>query len=420
MAATIGGVVNTWIGGIDVSSVPPSFSRVMGVYAITHTPTGTRYIGSSVFVTRRYSEHRIALRKGSHGNRALQRDWTRDGEAAFVFSLLERVAKVAELGTAEHRWIASTPLRYNTDHAPARHHPRKVSAIDRLLNELIPSPLAAPDGLRERFWSHVTRAGDDECWLWQGTTIPGGYGMFYLTVHDTCLAHRVSYHLAFGPIPRRKLIRHTCDTPPCVNPAHLVPGTPLHNARDTIARGRRGAARGEKTRAAKLTANRVMEIRALYAADATQTKEIARRFGVAPTTIRRIALGHYWSHLPGAVSPIGIRRGGRHRNAVLTEDQASEIRRRYAAGVTPKVLAHSYAVSLQTIMRVVKGREYTANGDAPLRRMYGISRFTDDQLRDIRAVHATEGLTYQQVADRYAATYEEVRGIIKRSRRARD
>jgi group I intron endonuclease len=62
-----------------------------GVYAITHMQSGRQYIGSSVYMGRRWHAHRGALRKGLHYNLLLQRVWTKYGEKAFAFSVLETI-----------------------------------------------------------------------------------------------------------------------------------------------------------------------------------------------------------------------------------------------------------------------------------------------------------------------------------------
>jgi hypothetical protein len=53
-------------------------------------------------------------------------------------------------------------------------------------------------------------------------------------------AHRVAYVERYGVNPDLWL-RHTCDIPSCVNPEHLIPGTPKENAEDRVSRGRSAA-----------------------------------------------------------------------------------------------------------------------------------------------------------------------------------
>lgn len=64
-----------------------------------------------------------------------------------------------------------------------------------------------------------------------------GYGTIWDGKKHTG-AHRVSWRLHNGPIPKGKFVLHKCDVPACVNPAHLYLGTPLDNMLDKIARGR--------------------------------------------------------------------------------------------------------------------------------------------------------------------------------------
>ena len=51
--------------------------------------------------------------------------------------------------------------------------------------------------------------------------------------------HRLSWVLHNRKqIPRGKVILHSCDFPPCINPAHLKPGTRVQNNKDMAAKGR--------------------------------------------------------------------------------------------------------------------------------------------------------------------------------------
>jgi hypothetical protein len=101
--------------------------------------------------------------------------------------------------------------------------------------------LMPPQDIATRFWPKVDVRRDDECWPWTAARIPKGYGslggvQINGKQHTQVGAHRVSYFLAHGRWPR--LVRHTCDNPPCVNPAHLLDGDERSNARDMVERGR--------------------------------------------------------------------------------------------------------------------------------------------------------------------------------------
>jgi hypothetical protein len=93
-----------------------------------------------------------------------------------------------------------------------------------------------------RFWSFVARGGDDDCWLWQGGTFGRGYGAFKVAGKQM-RAHRISYFIAHGELPQLNIC-HTCDTPGCMNPGHLFPGTDAENMADRDRKGRQ--ARGDK------------------------------------------------------------------------------------------------------------------------------------------------------------------------------
>jgi hypothetical protein len=84
--------------------------------------------------------------------------------------------------------------------------------------------------LENRFWEKVDMQGPDDCWEWTASTDRDGYGKF--KAGKMYQAHRIAYYLATNEDPGDLCVRHTCDNPPCCNPAHLRLGTNDDNAHD--------------------------------------------------------------------------------------------------------------------------------------------------------------------------------------------
>lgn len=76
------------------------------------------------------------------------------------------------------------------------------------------------------------------CWLWKRSLRTHGYGCM-LKDGKLRSAHKLSYELFKGPVPRSKFILHTCDIPRCVNPKHLYAGTQSQNLKDAYSRKRK-------------------------------------------------------------------------------------------------------------------------------------------------------------------------------------
>jgi hypothetical protein len=78
---------------------------------------------------------------------------------------------------------------------------------------------------RMKFWERIERT--PTCWLWTGPLDRDGYGITH--AKGVRLAHRLSWVLHRGPIPKPLQIDHLCRVRACVNPDHLELVTAVEN-----------------------------------------------------------------------------------------------------------------------------------------------------------------------------------------------
>lgn len=164
---------------------------------------------------------------------------------------------------------------------------------------LLPVGTRSQAPVEERFWRQVRKTPG--CWEWTGRAKSNkGYGQIGLGGRGAKqeLVHRFSYQLHKGPIPDGLVVMHACDNPRCVNPDHLSVGTPSDNIKDAVRKGRWKAVpplhRGEKQHSSKLTAEKVLYMRAN---PQISTKEFAEMYGCAEVSIRKARNGSSWKHL---------------------------------------------------------------------------------------------------------------------------
>lgn len=149
-----------------------------------------------------------------------------------------------------------------------------------------------------RFFSKVLVG--DGCWEWQNArSSPKGYGAFWFDGRQ-----RPATHWAFrsfvGPIPDGHLVCHRCDNPPCVRPDHLFSGTVRDNALDMSAKGRAPAQidhsirQGEKNPHAKLTWEKVREVRGRYEQGGIRIDELAALYGMSRSAVGHVLTGYRW------------------------------------------------------------------------------------------------------------------------------
>jgi hypothetical protein len=133
------------------------------------------------------------------------------------------------------------------------------------------------------------------CWGWEGTQDKGGYGIMSSDRrHGPDRAHRASWVIHKGEIPKGLLVCHKCDRPECTNPDHLFLGTPSENTKDMIHKNRKCI--GSNVPTAKLNEENVKLIKVLLKQKISYPK-IAEMFNVGINCIVRIKRGETWKHI---------------------------------------------------------------------------------------------------------------------------
>jgi transposase len=132
---------------------------------------------------------------------------------------------------------------------------------------------------------------ENDCLVWIGCRTQAGYGL--LSVNSKAqYVHRLTWRIANGPIPEGMCICHHCDNPPCVNVDHLFLGTQADNVADMAAKGRASRIARHK----KLSKDKVIRMRALFATGNYRRRELATMFGVSE--VSSILSGKTWSNIP--------------------------------------------------------------------------------------------------------------------------
>lgn len=143
-----------------------------------------------------------------------------------------------------------------------------------------------------RFWSRVSKLANG-CWQWNGSVSNTGYGAASIGHRQFTSAHRAAWFFTYGRKPQGALL-HSCDNRICVNPEHLREGSLRENIADMVAKSRQ--AKGEQCRSAKLTEGQVIALRMARKAGESAIS-LALKYGVLPSTVRRIVSGRTWKHL---------------------------------------------------------------------------------------------------------------------------
>jgi hypothetical protein len=137
----------------------------------------------------------------------------------------------------------------------------------------------------KRFMKYVKIGKPNECWEWQGSLHPNGYGNFAWPEKRILFSHQAAYELFVGK--RHKLeVCHECDNPVCWNPSHLWLGTSAQNMFDRNDKGRQ--------RNAKLTLDSAEKIRKLHNSGKYSQYILAEKFNVHQSQISKVINMQQW------------------------------------------------------------------------------------------------------------------------------
>lgn len=153
--------------------------------------------------------------------------------------------------------------------------------------------------VKDRFY-YIAKIPKDktQCWIWQNSIDGSGYGCISVNNKKT-KAHRLSYILHKGEIPKGLCVCHTCDNRRCVNPDHLWLGTWAENLEDMRNKGRGYfliVPSGSENGRAKLKDNDIRQIRK-YAKEGFTSLEISKLYPVNRNMIDHIIKRRNWKHV---------------------------------------------------------------------------------------------------------------------------
>lgn len=135
-----------------------------------------------------------------------------------------------------------------------------------------------------RFESKINKT--NTCWLWTGG-LTEGYGRFRFNGFMLG-AHRFSWRLYRGPIPKDLFVLHSCDVRSCVNPEHLFLGTHTDNVLDAIKKRHYYGGKKERNVPRILNKEQEREVMKLYKETDKTQQIIASLYEVGQSSISRI------------------------------------------------------------------------------------------------------------------------------------
>lgn len=95
------------------------------------------------------------------------------------------------------------------------------------------------------------------------------------------------------PLKDGEVVCHKCDTPACVNPAHLFAGTQADNLRDCVGKGRKETRERSVLYRGAMTDEIALDIRSRRKAGESN-RSIASSYGISEGYCSTVARGIHW------------------------------------------------------------------------------------------------------------------------------
>lgn len=162
--------------------------------------------------------------------------------------------------------------------------------------------------IKNRFYQYVCIPQDENgCMEWSGSKSLRGRGSLNIN-KKYYMAHRLSYLIYFGEIPKNMHVLHKCDNPSCVRPDHLFLGSHLDNMNDRKSKNRDPMKKGEiykfsyqkltgRSGNRKLTDCQVKMIKNLLILKNLSQSKISKMFNTHLSTISNINTGKLYGDI---------------------------------------------------------------------------------------------------------------------------
>jgi len=274
-------------GGMK-SEFPIRRDKSTGIYGIFNKCSGAWYIGQSIDIEKRWSQHKIDLKSNTHDNPRLQRSWNVHGQSSFEFVVVEAHDEYDETYITERElfWILKVGYPDRSKCFNLREAGAKGKLSEETKRKIGLSHVGKPGAMRGKRHTPETRLKmKQKCSTeeFKAKMSKVHKGKQFTEEHKKAISVALK-HRVLSPESRLKMS--------ISQKKRFTEGRVSKEWMDAM-KGRHNSAKGEGNANAKLTEADVLKIRH----DTRHYREIADAFGIAYNTVSRIKGRSLWKHV---------------------------------------------------------------------------------------------------------------------------